>query len=79
MGEWVVKALVIGFVAWVIWSVLQPRFVFEIRIEGGRASVRKGKVTTAFLGRVAAVRGPRGLGAGRSRRQRPIRSGERQR
>jgi len=55
MGDWVVKVLVIGFAAWVIWSILQPRYVFVIRVEGGRPYVRKGKVTTAFLGRVVAV------------------------
>jgi hypothetical protein len=53
MGEWIVKALVIGFVAWVVWSILQPRYLFEIRIKGGQPHVRKGKVTPAFLGRVA--------------------------
>jgi hypothetical protein len=55
MGEWIVRALVIGFAAWLIWAVLQPRYVFEIRIEGGKSHVRKGKVTSAFLGRVTAV------------------------
>jgi hypothetical protein len=55
VGEWVVRALVIGFVAWMIWSVLQPRYAFEIRVEGGQPRVRKGKVTGAFLGRVAEV------------------------
>jgi hypothetical protein len=55
MGEWVVKALVIGFGAWVIWKLLQPQYVFEIRINRGQPSIRKGKVTTTFLGQVAAV------------------------
>jgi hypothetical protein len=55
MGEWVVRALVIGFVAWLLWSVLQSRYAFEIRVVGGQPRVRKGKVTAAFLGRVADV------------------------
>jgi hypothetical protein len=55
MGEWVIKLLVLGFVAWAIWSVLQPRYAFEIRVQGGRPRVRKGKVTPAFLTRVAEV------------------------
>ena|SRR5262245_59550644 len=55
MGEWVIKALAIGFVAWMIWAVVQPRYVFKIHVEGGRPHVRKGKVTTAFLGLVAEV------------------------
>jgi hypothetical protein len=53
MGEWLIKALVIGLVVWVAWSVLQPRYVFDIRIEGGQPSVRQGKVTPAFLDQVA--------------------------
>jgi hypothetical protein len=55
MGEWLVKALVIGLAAWLIWSLLRPRYVFEIRIDHGQPSVRKGRVTRAFLSRVAAV------------------------
>jgi len=55
MGDWVINALVIGFAAWVIWSLAQPQYVFEIRIAGGQPSIRKGKVTTAFLGHVAIV------------------------
>jgi hypothetical protein len=55
VGEWVAKALVIGFAAWVIWSVLQPRYVFAIRIQGGLPYLRKGKVTRAFLSQVAVV------------------------
>jgi hypothetical protein len=55
MGEWIVKLLVIGFLAWLIWTFLQPRYVFEIHIARGHPSVRKGKVTSAFLSRVAMV------------------------
>jgi hypothetical protein len=55
MGDWVIRALVFGFAAWVIWSLVQPQYVFEIRIAGGQPSVRKGKVTTAFLGRVEVM------------------------
>ena len=45
----------IGFAAWVVWSLLQRRYVFQIRIAGGQPSVRKGKVTAAFPDRVAEV------------------------
>jgi hypothetical protein len=55
MGEWLVRAVLIGLAVWVFWTLLQPRYVFEIRIHRGQPSVRKGKVTGAFLGRVAAV------------------------
>jgi hypothetical protein len=53
MSEWLIKALVIGVAAWVVWSILQCRYVFEIRITGGQPRLRRGKVTSAFLGRVA--------------------------
>jgi hypothetical protein len=55
MGEWVVKILLIGVAVWVFWTLLQPRYVFEIRIDCGQPSIRKGKVTRAFLDRVAVV------------------------
>jgi hypothetical protein len=55
MGEWIVKVLVIGLAFWLIWSFLQPRYVFWIRIHRGHPSVRKGKVTSLFLSRVASV------------------------
>jgi hypothetical protein len=53
MGEWLIKALVIAIAAWVVWSILQSRYVFEIRIKGGQPRVRRGKVTPAFLVLVA--------------------------
>jgi hypothetical protein len=55
MGEFVVKILVGGFAVWVIWSILQQRYVFVISVNGGQPFIRSGKVTKAFLGRVAAV------------------------
>ena len=64
MGEWVIEALLIGVTAWLIWFVLQPRYVFEIRVEGGEPFVRKGKVTAAFLGEVAAVCRETGVSGG---------------
>jgi hypothetical protein len=57
MSDWVLKLLLIGFIAWVIWSLMQPRHLFEIRIEDGQPSARKGKVTRAFLNQVASVCG----------------------
>jgi hypothetical protein len=64
MGESVIAALVIGFAAWVIWSLAQARYVFQIRIAGGQPSLRKGKVTAAFLMQVAAVCQECGVGRG---------------
>src|SRR5437773_2373992 len=36
MGEWLIKALLVGFVAWLVYHLLRPRYAFEIRIAGGR-------------------------------------------
>ncbi len=55
MGEWALKALVVGFAVWVIWSILQSRYAFEIRIRGGEPSLRAGKVTAEFLRQVTLV------------------------
>jgi hypothetical protein len=53
VGEYALKILVVGFLAWVIWFFLRPRYVFEIRIRDGKPGVRRGKVTGAFLHRIA--------------------------
>ena len=53
--DWAVKLLVVGFVAWVIWSIVRSHYVFEIRIDSGRPALRKGKVAAAFLAEIAAV------------------------
>jgi hypothetical protein len=55
MGDWAIRTLVIGFFAWAFWSILQPQYAFEIRIEGGQANARKGKVTSTFLVGVAEI------------------------
>src|SRR5262249_45368394 len=52
MSEWLIKALVLCFLAWMAWSFLQPRYAFEIRVDGGYARGRKGKVTAAFVSRL---------------------------
>src|SRR5262245_34990053 len=53
MAEWLIKTLVVGFFAWVVWSLLRPRYVFEILLTDGQPRVRAGKVTPAFVGQVA--------------------------
>jgi hypothetical protein len=56
MGEVMIQVLAIGFAACVVWAIfLHPSCVLEIRIAGGEPSIRKGKVTAAFLGRVGVV------------------------
>ena len=64
MAEWLTRALVIAFVAWVAWHFLQARFVFQIRIDAGQPRVRRGRVTPAFLGRVAAACKDAGISRG---------------
>jgi hypothetical protein len=53
MAEWLARLLVTGVVAWVLWSILKSRYVFEIEIRGGVSRIRKGKVAGAFLASVA--------------------------
>ena len=53
MGEWFIKVLLVGLVAWLVYHLLRPRYAFEIRIKAGQPTVRAGKVTPAFLDSVA--------------------------
>ncbi|HLW66526.1 MAG TPA: DUF3634 family protein [Gemmataceae bacterium] len=55
MAELLLEIVLIGFAGWVVWMLLQPRYVFEIRLQQGKPLVRKGKVTAAFLAEVAAI------------------------
>jgi hypothetical protein len=55
MAEWGFRVLVVGVALGMGWVLLRPRYVFEIRVRDGRPVVRRGKVTAAFLGTVAAV------------------------
>ena len=55
MVELTIKALVLGGFVWAAWSMLQPRYAFEIRIRQGNPRVRRGKVTATYLKRVADV------------------------
>jgi hypothetical protein len=64
MGEWVIKLLVIGFAGWVIWSLLQPRYVFLIGVGPGQARIRRGKVTPAFLAQITLLCQENGVAQG---------------
>jgi hypothetical protein len=55
MGQYLIEALMIAFAGWVVWLLVQPRYVFEIRVADGQPVVRKGKVTAAFLDCVETV------------------------
>ena len=48
-------ALTLGLFAWVIWTLLQARYTFLIRIERGQPRLRKGKVTATFLSTVKEI------------------------
>jgi len=65
MAEWLFKPLVVGFALWMGWSLLRPRYAFEIRVEDGKPTVRAGKVTRAYLARVADVCRTDGVDHGR--------------
>jgi Protein of unknown function (DUF3634) len=64
MVEYLLEILLLAFVGWVVWMLLQPRYVFEIRVQGRQPVVRKGKVTAAFLAEVAAVCRESGVASG---------------
>jgi Protein of unknown function (DUF3634) len=53
--ELLVKVVVLGLVVAGFWFVLQPRYAFVIRIEGGAPRITRGKVTPAFARAVAQV------------------------
>jgi len=40
MADWIIKAFLLAFATWVIWSILLPRYEFEIRVQGGEARIR---------------------------------------
>jgi hypothetical protein len=44
-----IKCVVFAIVLAVGWSVLQPRYVFLVKIADGAPRLSKGKVTSAFL------------------------------
>jgi hypothetical protein len=64
MAEWIFKILVVGFFGWMIWSLLQLRYTFKIRIAKGEAHIQRGKVTRAFLGRVSDACQENGVSGG---------------
>jgi hypothetical protein len=55
IGVWLTRVLVIGLAVWLVWSMTRSRYAFEIRIHDGQPSLRRGKVTAAFLTHVALV------------------------
>jgi hypothetical protein len=61
MGGVITKILLVALAIWVIWLMLRPRYAFEIRIEDGHTSLRKGKVTRAYLRQVEVACQENGL------------------
>src|SRR5262245_44624607 len=55
MGDWLVRLLAVGFVAWLIVFALRTRYEFMILIADGRPRLKSGTVTPAFLATVADV------------------------
>jgi hypothetical protein len=57
-GELFTKGVILGagaFVIWALWRAAKPRPLFVVRLASGRAAPVSGRVTTAFLQRVAEV------------------------
>jgi hypothetical protein len=55
MSDLAINFLVIGFVCWVIWTILQAQYSLDIRVKGGQPSIRKRKATPRFLDCVTEV------------------------
>ena len=55
MGDWLVRILAVGFVAWLVVVALKTRYEFMILIVDGRPRLKSGTVTPAFLATVADV------------------------
>src|ERR1700722_19473495 len=53
--ELIFKLALVAVAAWVIWRCLQPRSVFEVRVNAGTAKAVYGTVTLAFLGEIREV------------------------
>jgi|SRR6516164_5389324 hypothetical protein len=50
--EFAIKILVVAVGGWVIWSVMQSRYAFKIRIRNAQPKITHGKVTANFLARL---------------------------
>jgi Protein of unknown function (DUF3634) len=59
-----VKLLIVGLVVVALWRLLQPRYAFVIRIAGGQARVRRGKVTPIFLQQILEACEQAGVASG---------------
>jgi hypothetical protein len=64
MVEYLLEILLLAFVGWVFWMLIQARYVLVIRVRGGRPVVQKGKVTAAFLAEVADICRESGVASG---------------
>lgn len=51
----VLLILLVGFLLWVMWTLLQPWYVFFVRIKEGRPLVQKGKLSVNFLAAITEV------------------------
>src|SRR5262249_24073045 len=58
------KLIVVALAGAAIWWALQQRYVFVVRIDGGKPRVSRGKVTAAFLQDVAQVCAEGGIAGG---------------
>jgi hypothetical protein len=55
--EIVAKLLTVGLILFVVWLVLQPRYLFTIEIADGKVRKTRGKVPAGFLEDVVSICG----------------------
>lgn len=49
MIEFCVQFGIVAAFGWAVWSYLQMRYAFQVRIRNGEPRLRRGKVSAAFL------------------------------
>jgi hypothetical protein len=64
MSDLLPNLVIVALVLAGLWYAFQPRYAFFVRIEAGRARVTAGKVTPAFLQRVAEACARNGVARG---------------
>ncbi|CAN5515513.1 hypothetical protein BH10PLA2_BH10PLA2_33080 [soil metagenome] len=55
MAEWIFKLIGVGLVGWFLWALVQPRYVFLVKIRNGRPRIIKGSMTSAFAEQITNV------------------------
>jgi len=59
--ELAVRLAAVAVLGWVIWQLFQPRYVFMVRVRGGRPRTGRGRVTPEMLDEVRTVCAEHGI------------------